>query len=833
LRLPSHLSTKESNVLLAKLYKAFLRLKVELSFAYMTKSSGNVVDKMLPSNENWIDYLFPKLTDEYSQIGSMIKKIDFRSLYLSYIRRLKELNYLHYEDMLPYGLSLIKPSYAKDIGLQLATSIAPEQSIVLSAIHAKYQYIFCDEFQDTNRLQLELLFSITSHARITVVGDINQCIYGFQGAEYQNLNRFIQNYRPHVNIIRLRVNYRSHEDIITAAGRVIPGPMISLQRYLEQHQQSSSCARSNQLVCVPRHRVFLTQCLDLQAQYAYIVNAINLMMHPANNLNPQIRSKPLQLRDVAILYRKNEFGAAFKNYLDTLPPTHGSGVQLSSKSFHLSKAPVNMLAYADQNVNEAEDEMVMNPMTMQPGQRVLACLELILALYRYQKSHEHENQENRYPGRMTMTIMEEAGADHEVFSELQVMSALPTSLSTNEQTIDAVNRTRKYLESLSLPDPSSSSSPSISINESFFFLLHQVIFKGAAPTLQSSSAITSHPVAGAGDKKRKRSSEGAADTSMIAGDYAINARGLQNWMKNLLEVHQMIVHNIRDLAGIITKIIEITLPERKQLITSSSRSHLLAQPLSREGAGGGEDQLIQRIMQASKTYHLYQSQGVSLYDELRSFAHEIYDLIRQQQQQQEEAEEDHHDSSASSSRENQVWLGTIHRAKGREWEVVFVVNANDHEFQSSSARSINQNDDDCHHEDDGDGKGHVSEEQRLLYVALSRAKDELHISYLGNSSGSSSSSSPSAYEAFLAVTGLAASSDSQEMKLSRYLKDLCTLPSQSLRRLCYPPPGPMSKPAAVAAGKQPQPQAAPMKAGFQSAKLFHHQHQSSSISNLS
>ena len=121
-----------------------------------------------------------------------------------YEKRMKELNALDFDDLLLKTLILLA-----------------DNPPVLEVYRRRFRYVLVDEYQDTNRTQYELLRLLTAESRnLCVVGDDDQSIYGWRGADIRNILEFENDY-PDASVIKLEQNYRSTGNILDAANQVI------------------------------------------------------------------------------------------------------------------------------------------------------------------------------------------------------------------------------------------------------------------------------------------------------------------------------------------------------------------------------------------------------------------------------------------------------------------------------------------------------------------------------------------------------------------------------------------------------------------------------------
>ncbi len=104
-------------------------------------------------------------------------------------------------------------------------------------ISRKYRYIMVDEYQDTNELQHKLLKILASeHNNLCVVGDDDQSIYGWRGANIRNILEFTQNFKD-ARVIKLEINYRSTDSIVGVGNRLIEQNRKRIDKRVVSHRE--------------------------------------------------------------------------------------------------------------------------------------------------------------------------------------------------------------------------------------------------------------------------------------------------------------------------------------------------------------------------------------------------------------------------------------------------------------------------------------------------------------------------------------------------------------------------------------------------------------------
>ncbi|MBN3534555.1 ATP-dependent helicase [Mycoplasma procyoni] len=155
----------------------------------------------------------------------------------------------------------------------------------------KFKYILVDEFQDTSELQFDIVKSLTStNAILTIVGDPDQTIYTWRGADPDLIVNFSDFYKD-TTTITLAQNYRSTQIILSAANSLIKNNKNRLEKNLFTENEGED-------------EIQFYHAFNMESEARWVVHKID-----------ELKKKKVQLKNIAILYRSNFYSRAFEEAL--------------------------------------------------------------------------------------------------------------------------------------------------------------------------------------------------------------------------------------------------------------------------------------------------------------------------------------------------------------------------------------------------------------------------------------------------------------------------------------------------------------------------------------
>ncbi|OJV66364.1 MAG: ATP-dependent DNA helicase PcrA [Clostridiales bacterium 38-18] len=237
---------------------------------------------------------------------------DFIKLYKLYQEKLKSNQALDFDDLLIKTIELFK-AY-------------PE---VLAYYQNKFRYVHVDEYQDTNKAQYTLIRQLSAkHKNLFVVGDGDQSIYKWRGADIRNIQDFEKDYQG-AKIIKLEQNYRSSQNILDLANSVIKHNPGRRDKTLWTEADAGE-------------KIRYYQAYDEKDEARFIVNQIR----------KEVREGNFDQSDFAILYRTNAQSRALEDALNIegLPYKVVGGLK-----FYERKEIKDVLAYFKLMVNPFDD----------------------------------------------------------------------------------------------------------------------------------------------------------------------------------------------------------------------------------------------------------------------------------------------------------------------------------------------------------------------------------------------------------------------------------------------------------------------------------------------
>ncbi|CAH8275428.1 unnamed protein product [Arabidopsis lyrata] len=194
-----------------------------------------------------------------------------------------------------------------------------------------WKAIIVDEFQDTSTMQYKLLRMLGSHNHITIVGDDDQSIFGFNGADSSGFDSFHRDF-PNYKEVRLIKNYRSSRHIVEAASSII-------KNNTKRCQSKSISSENSQ-----GSKITVKECHNEEAQCAYVIDKIFEITNDGS-------TPCCSHGDIAILYRRQVSGKVFQNaFRQRKIPFNVHGV-----AFYRKKVVQIILAMLKTTYSECDD----------------------------------------------------------------------------------------------------------------------------------------------------------------------------------------------------------------------------------------------------------------------------------------------------------------------------------------------------------------------------------------------------------------------------------------------------------------------------------------------
>jgi DNA helicase-2/ATP-dependent DNA helicase PcrA len=259
--------------------------------------------------------------EDYEHLLDLAAEIE--NLQGRYDERKKAANAVDFDDLLLLWLKLLQ-----------------EHEEAREHYQRRFQFILVDEYQDTNKLQGEIIDLLAArHHNLTVVGDDAQSIYAWRGANYENILKFPKRY-PEAKVYKIETNYRSTPEILTVANAAIA---------FNVHQFSKELAPDRK----PGMKPVLVACLDSRQQAAFVAHRI---LH--------LREEGTDLKKIAVLYRSHFHALELQLELRRrqIPFTITSGIGFFEQA-HIK----DVTAYLKLAINPADELAFKRLVKLLPG----------------------------------------------------------------------------------------------------------------------------------------------------------------------------------------------------------------------------------------------------------------------------------------------------------------------------------------------------------------------------------------------------------------------------------------------------------------------------------
>lgn len=349
------------------------------------------------------------------------RKEKISNVYELYQKRLKDNNAIDFDDIINYTIKILL-----------------ENVDILEYYTNKFKYVLVDEYQDTNKAQFTLVTMLASkHGNITVVGDNDQGIYSFRGADISNILNFEKDF-PGTKIIKLEQNYRCTGNILKVANSVIKNNEVKYKKELWTQNEEGNLPK-------------IYQAENEYDEGSYIVEQIEHLK----------REEYYKYSDFAVLYRMNTQSRAIEDILrrENIPYKIIGGLK-----FYERKEIKDIIAYL-RLIQNSSDNLSLKRIINEPkrgiGKTSLDKVEQIaitneISMYEVIKNAEQYGLNRVYlNSREFVNSIEELKAKKEELSiseliKLTLKKTGYTKALENENTIEAENRIENLNEFLTV-----------------------------------------------------------------------------------------------------------------------------------------------------------------------------------------------------------------------------------------------------------------------------------------------------------------------------------------------------------------------------------------------
>ncbi|MBE0670275.1 MAG: UvrD-helicase domain-containing protein [Anaerolineales bacterium] len=260
-----------------------------------------------------------------------------KRVYTEYQKRLVSMNAVDFDDILVYTARLLEDVPA-----------------VRDKYAQRFRHVLVDEFQDTNLAQYALVKHLASyHKNIFCVGDPDQSVYGWRGADWRNVQRFEQDF-PNARVVLLEQNYRSHQNILDAATGVIDRAHNRKKKRLFSDRGAGD-------------RIFFYEARDDYGEASFVVDTIAQL----------VASGDFEPGDCAVMYRTNAMSRLIEEaFLQARLPYRLVGAQ----RFYGRREVKDVIAFMRLVHNPADEASLDRIINVPPrgiGEKTLTTLHMI------------------------------------------------------------------------------------------------------------------------------------------------------------------------------------------------------------------------------------------------------------------------------------------------------------------------------------------------------------------------------------------------------------------------------------------------------------------------